>query len=292
VRYTGGKDESFESFGRTALLRNSLRLIRVIVQQGHHDPEGDAMTRSVRTAAVLTLVIGAATSSSAQTADEIVERHLEALGGRTALGRLTSRTMSGTITLSIPDAGDLSGPFEITNAAPNRSRLLITLDLAALGAGKVVYDERFDGSTGYLIDTMQGNRDITGNQLHNLRNETFPTPLLDYRRQGASVTLGGREKIGDREAHVLVLAPQTGPPIKRYIDTESYLEIRVVATTDVPSSGPFDITMDFRDYREVDGVKVPFDVRGTSTVQNFTVAVANVTHNQPIDDAVFSRPAR
>jgi hypothetical protein len=211
------------------------------------------------------------------------------MGGRGALGKLTSRSMAGTITLSSP-AGELSGPFEILNQAPNKSRTLITLDLTDLGAGKMVFDERFDGMAGYVIDTMQGNRDLTGNQLENLRNETFPTPFLDYKARGATVELGGKEKVGDRDAYLLTLRPKTGPATRRYIDAESYLEVRTISTVEAPQVGEFEQTMDFLDQRDVDGLKIPFQVRGTSNFQTFTVNITKVEHGLTIDQSLFSKP--
>jgi hypothetical protein len=239
--------------------------------------------------AVAGLLFCFAHTAAAQTADEIIEKHLAASGGRAALGKLTSRSMAGTITLSTP-GGELTGPFEILNQAPNKSRTLITLDLTALGAGKMTYDERFDGTTGYVIDTMQGNRDLEGNQLENLKNEMFPTPYLDYKARGVTAELGGKEKVGDRDAYLLTLRPKTGPATRRYIDAESYLEVRTISTVDAPQVGEFEQTIDFLDYREADGLKVPFQVRGTSSFQTFTVNVAKVEHGLTIDQSLFSKP--
>ncbi len=243
-----------------------------------------------RAACAALLVIVSATGAAAQTAEEIVERHLTALGGRAALAKLTSRTMTGTITVTI-EAGDLQGQLEVTTAPPNKSRTLLGLDLSAFGLDKMVHDERFDGSTGYIIDTQQGNREVTGNQLHNLRNDTFPTALLDYKGQGASVARAGKEKVDDREAYVLIRTPKAGPPIKHYIDAESHLEMRTVTTNDSPAIGPYELTVLYGDYREVDGVKVPFQIRGVSSAENFNAVLTKVTHNQPVDAATFSRPA-
>jgi hypothetical protein len=236
------------------------------------------------------LFLALARISSAQSADEIVEKHLAAIGGRAALGKITSRTMSGKITLMIPGVGDASGAADILNQTPNKVRTLITLDLSALGAGQLVYDERFDGSSGFAINSLQGNSELTGNQLHNLRNETFPTPLLDYKAAGISLELVGREKVGDRDAYVLTLTPKLGPPSRRYFDAKSYLELRQIITTSAPDAGEFVITIDSLDYREVDGLKIPFQIKATSTVQNFVVTFEKVTHNQPVDAALFSRP--
>jgi len=137
--------------------------------------------------------------SRAQTADEIIEKCLTALGGRAAFARLTSQSATGTIVLSTP-GGDVSGSIEILNAAPNKSRTLIKADLSALGAGQLVMDQRFDGISGYVLDSLQGNHDITGNQLDNMRNGAFPNGLLTYKKLGATARLGAREKVGDRDA--------------------------------------------------------------------------------------------
>jgi hypothetical protein len=175
------------------------------------------------------------------------------------------------------------------NEAPNKARTVITLDLSALGAGKMVFEERFDGKTGYVIDSMQGNREVTGNHLDNLRNEMFPTPLLNYKERGETVELGGKETISGREAYLVILRPKSGPALRRYIDAESYLEVRFI-TTASGQQGDIEQTIDLLDQREVDGVKVPFAFKGTSDVQAFSVQVTKVEHNQTIDQSVFSRP--
>ena len=86
-----------------------------------------------------------------QTADEVVNRSLAALGGRAALGKLKSRLTTGTITLSTP-AGDIERSVELLNAAPNKSRSLIKADVSALGVGQLVLDRRFDGNVGYMME--------------------------------------------------------------------------------------------------------------------------------------------
>src|SRR5262245_23589479 len=121
---------------------------------------------------IATLFLGLAHGAWAQTADEVIEKHLAALGGRSALEKLKSRSIKGTITATTP-AGDVSGPIETLNQAPNKSRTYVQLDLTAVGFGKIVQDQRFDGTSGYAIDSLQGNRDITGDPLEALKNATF-----------------------------------------------------------------------------------------------------------------------
>src|SRR5262245_10723101 len=129
-------------------------------------------------------LVGIVQFASAQTADEIIEKHLTAIGGRAALEKLKSRSAVGTVTLSTP-LGEVSGPIEIMNEAPNKSRTVIRLELP--GFGPLVIDQRFDGQTGYVMDSLQGNRDITGAQLEAMKNGSFPTPFLTYKAMGGTV---------------------------------------------------------------------------------------------------------
>jgi hypothetical protein len=248
------------------------------------------MTKLVRLIAVASLVLGSVHEAVAQTADEIIEKHLAAIGGRAALGKLTSRVMTGTFTVSTP-AGEFSGPIEIMNQAPNKVRTLINLDLSGVGVGKVTIDQRFDGVTGYAIDTLQGNRDITGDQLEAMRNGLFPSPLLDYKNNGIAIELTGKEKVGDRDAFVLVIKPKTGPSSKNYIDASTFMMFRQVAALDIPQVGRLEQTTDLSDERDVDGVKIAHKIVSTSNVQNFTVTVTKVEHNGAIDQTLFAKPA-
>jgi hypothetical protein len=238
----------------------------------------------------LTFVLTTASSAAAQTADEVVEKSLTAMGGRAALGKLTTRSSSGTMTVSTP-GGDISGTVESLNAVPNKSRTLITLDLSALGAGSVVLDQRCDGTSGYSLDSMRGNSDITGRQLDLMKQNYFPTPLLDYKAHGLTVELAGTEQVAGRPAHVLKVTSAAGTPSRMFIDAESYLPVQSVVTVDLPEVGELEQTLAFSDYRAVDGVQVPFTVKGSSAVQTFTIALSTVEHNVKVDESLFSKPA-
>jgi zinc protease len=244
-----------------------------------------------RRLAVALLVVGWAHAGRAQTVDDVINKSLAAAGGRAALLKLKSRSMTGTITLATP-AGDISGSVEILNAAPNKLRSVIKADLSALGAGQLVQEQRFDGTTGYMLDTLQGNRDITGNQLDNMRNGSFPSPYLNYKELGIAARLGGKEKVGEREAYVLIFEPPTGSVVRQFIDVETYLPMRTVVKIDVAQLGrEVELTTDMLDYRDVDGVKVPFLLKVSSAIQNYTVTITKVEHNVPVDEKLFAKPA-
>jgi outer membrane lipoprotein-sorting protein len=236
------------------------------------------------------LLMGLAQTVTAQTADDIIEKHLAAMGGRAALEKITSRTMAGTVTVSTP-GGDVSGPIEVIAQAPNKSRTLIRLDLSSLGAGQMVVDQRFDGTAGYVLDTLQGNRDLSGSQLEAMKNNVFPSPYLKYKEAGTTVELSGKQKLGDREAYLLILKPKSGPVARQYIDADSYLAVRSVIKVDVPQiGGELEQTTELLDYREVDGVKVAFQIKTLSAVQTATIVITKVEQNTTLDQTQFAKP--
>ena len=236
-------------------------------------------------------VLAFAHTAAAQTADEIIEKSIAAQGGRAAFQKITTRTISGTITLGTP-AGDIPGTIEIQNAAPNKTRTLIKVDLTSLGAGPMQIDQRFDGTTGYVLDSLQGDRPIGGNQLDNMKNGAFPHPFLTYKASGASASVAGKEKMDGRDAIVVLFEPTAGSPIRSYIDAETYLPIATRVKTTLPQVGEIEQTSHTSDYRDVDGVKIPFKVEVSSAIQSFTIVINKVEHNTAIDDKIFVKPGQ
>jgi outer membrane lipoprotein-sorting protein len=239
-------------------------------------------------AAGVMLMLGA-TGALAQTADEIVEKHLAAIGGREAIGRVRTRVSTGTVTVTTP-LGELAGTVESFAKAPNKSRTLVKIDLTAFGADQLINDQRFDGNSAYVIDSLNGNRDITGTQLEAMKNNGFPTALLDYRARGHAIALIGKEPAAGRPAFVLEITPKTGPRARTWIDVESYLVVKTSVRIDAPSVGVVEQTTEFNDYRTVDGVKVAFSVKSSNAMQTVTATLTDVKHNVEVDDTSFAKP--
>lgn len=229
-----------------------------------------------------------ATHAATQTADEVIEKHLAAMGGREALGKLTSRKATGTITLTTPN-GDLSGPVEMYTKVPNKVRAFIVLDLTPMGmTEKLTVDQKFDGTTGWTLDSMQGNNQITGNQLDNMKNALFPNALLNYKAAGTTVELLPNETVAGKAAIVLRITPKVGSVSKLFLDPATYLAFRSTATINMPQmGGDIEQVAEASDYRVVDGVKVPFKSVNTTPVQTVTIVLTTVAHNVPVDDAMF-----
>jgi hypothetical protein len=95
--------------------------------------------------------------------------------------------------------------------------------------------------------------------------------------------------VGDRFAYVLQGTPTEGSPEKFYFDTRNSLLLRVdspVSTT----RGEFIFERYFEDYRDVDGVKIPFGIHGTAPTGSFTFKLNEFKRNVAIADSKFEKP--
>ncbi|HUK34683.1 MAG TPA: hypothetical protein VLV86_12260 [Vicinamibacterales bacterium] len=249
------------------------------------------MTRSRFCTCILAVaIVCRAAIAFSQTVDDVVEKHLAAMGGRAAMQKITSRVTTGTISVSTP-GGALSGSIEVYSKAPNKSRTLIKIDASQFGLGQIVQDQRFDGTAGYVIDTMNGNRDLTGDQLEVARANLFPSPLLRYKDAGIMLELLGKENADGRDAYVLRMTPKGGPAARLFIDAETYALSKTVVSVNVPQvGGDIEQSTVLSDYRDVDGVKVPYQVKSINQFQTVSITISKVDQNTAIDDAIFSKP--
>lgn len=250
------------------------------------------MRHVLRTCVFAAAILSASASAFAQTADDIVEKHLAALGGRAALAKITSQSATGSISVAT-QMGDIPGTVEISRKAPNKSRSLMVLDLSALGASEnLVVDQRCDGVTGWASNSMQGDRDLSGDQLQGLVNSHFPSPLMDYKEAGGKVELTGKDTVGGRAAHVLLWTPKTGPATRFFVDAETFHIVKSIATANIPEAGgPIEQTTETKDYRDVDGIQIPFSVTIVNPMQTVTITLQKVEINKDLDDAIFAKPA-
>jgi hypothetical protein len=247
------------------------------------------MTKAIVRLSLVVLALAWAHTAAAQTADEVIEKSITAMGGRAAHEKIKNRVTTGQLSIGTP-AGDIAGSVELYAAVPNKQRTVIKADLSAFGAGQLLIDQRFDGTTGYAMDSMQGNREITGDQLNNMRAQSFPHPFLNYKATGSSVKLGANEKVNGRDMFVLIFEPTVGTPIKAFIDAETYLPARSVITAEVPQMGKIEQMVDPTDFRDVDGVKVPFKMTLTNAMQSISMTFSKVEHNVTLDEKMFVKP--
>lgn len=238
--------------------------------------------------AAMAVLFSVSSGAAVQTADEVVEKHLAALGGRAALGKLTTRRAAGTVTITTPN-GDISGPIEINSKAPNKTLAVMKIDMTPLGlADTMTLQQKFDGTAGWTLNSLQGDSPISGNQLENMRNGSFPSPLMTYKAAGATLELLPRATVAGKEYLVLKLTPKAGSTVTMYFDPASFLLARGTAMVKSADLGDLEQLNEVSDYRDVGGIKVPFVIVNSNNLQTVTIRLDKVEHNVPMDDAIFS----
>ena len=253
------------------------------------------MTKLLRSA-LLTSIVPAlvlsmypsALSAQTLTAEQVVDKHLTAVGGREALSKITSRKATGTIVISTP-VGELSGPVEMTAKSPNKMRATMRIDLSAVGTpGEMVIDQMFDGTIGWMLNSMQGDTPMAVAQLEGAKNAYFPTPLLNYKETGTTIALEPNQQVNDRDAFVLLFTPKSGPASRMFFDTETFMLVRTVSRTQNAQTGEeVEQVSEPTDYKAVDGVKIAFTIYQSAGGQNRVMKFSKIENNIAVDNAVF-----
>jgi hypothetical protein len=217
-------------------------------------------------------------------ADQILDRYIQALGGSERLAALTSFAAQGTYQGFDTDFGEV--PVDVFAKAPGqRTTIVHTL----LGDST----RTFDGRAGWIAtpDKPVGLLTLTGKDLDGLKLDaelSFPAGIkqaLGQLRTGFPKTA-----IGGRDVQIIQGTGAGGSRVKLFFDKESGLLVRVLRYTETVV-GVVPTQTDYSDYREVAGVKMPFHWTVTWTDGRSTTELSAVQPNVRIDAAKVAKPA-
>jgi zinc protease len=215
------------------------------------------------------------------TADQILDKYYQAIGGKAAVEKLNSRVTKGSFEL--PAMG-MTGSIEGYAKAPNKNITIITLE----GFGEV--KQGFTGTEAWSLDPMNGMKVMSGDELDAAKRESDFYNTVKIKENFAKLEVKGTEKVGDKTAYVVVATPAKGAPEKFYFDTQSGLLLRH-DTERKTEQGLLHIEATLEDYKDVDGVKMPFTVKQSNEAMTFVIKFSEIKHNVPVDDAKFNKPS-
>lgn len=211
---------------------------------------------------------------------DVVAKGVEALGGRDAWTRSTSRRMKG---LSQSEDSSIFVGIEILQKSPNKSLTKVTLP------NGMVIREVCDGKAVWIEDFRGGYHELTGAaQAFRLKQADLLANIKTF-EQASLGTMKGIEKAGAHTTYVVEFSEMKNLVSRLYFDVNTGL---VVHTEDVFTTpeGPYSVKMDLDDYREVEGLKFPFRIKRTEKGAVTTVRLTQVNVNPEIDDSVFLKP--
>lgn len=223
----------------------------------------------------------AASGAAAQTLDEIVARHIEARGGAEKLKAIQSVRFTRTVATPFADL-----KVVIHRKRPHLLRVEQTVGGQPPVARGVGATEAWDTVQGKVVvrppQAFADARDLDGD---------FDGLLVDWKAKGHTVVLEGKERLPGGEAFKLKVTTKTGASGHIYLDAGTFLDRRHVNLT---SNRQAQVVIDFAGWRDVDGVKFPFDITeertGKAPVQTLVTYTETIETNVPMDDAMFATP--
>jgi len=223
--------------------------------------------------------------ASAQTVDEIVSKYIDARGGYDRLKAIQSIKITRTVATPFSDI-----KVTVYKKRPQFFRADQGPAGGATTARGVNDQDAWDTAAGGKIVTRDPKNAAETREI----DADFDGLLVDWKQKGHTVTYEGKSPLPGGEAHKLKVVTKGGTERTIFIDAQTFLERRHTGVLTLPGNRRFDVTIDYSNWKNVNGVKFPFDINEERTsrepVQSFVTYTEKIEINVPMDDALFAIP--
>ena len=220
-------------------------------------------------------------AAQSPTVDELVAKNIAAKGGLEKLHAVQSIKQTSHISMQTSSATIVQYAKR-----PNLIRQELSI------AGQTIV-QAFDGSTAWTINPLQTGSSapvvVVGPQADAMKEQAdFESPLVDYKTKGYKIEFIGAETVAGKKLNHLKLTSKAQRVQHCYLDDVTGLEVKIVNESPVGM-----LEQEMSDYRDVNGLKIPFAIKTSSAgVTMASIAVDKVEINPAIDDALFKMPAK
>lgn len=223
--------------------------------------------------------------------ESVLQRHVEATGGRPAYDKIKTRYIEATI--NIVNAGVVL-EAKIHTAKPNK--LIATITANAIGK----IQKGCTGKDAWSMSDMQGPVVEQGAALENQIRDSLFDRLVYWKQAYQTADCVGIEKINAKDCYKVVLTPTPTENELAKNDEVSILTVYIEKSTDlatklestvVTEGGTIDVTAYLSDYKTVDGIKIPHKAKLELVGQTRVMSIKSVKHNVELADNHFDPPA-
>jgi outer membrane lipoprotein-sorting protein len=219
-----------------------------------------------------------------QTADDIIAKHLDAIGGKEKLKGITTVKMNNAMQVM---GNELQNTTTIINGKAFRSE-------SEFGGQKII--QVFTDKGSWAVNPMAGATDpqaLTEDQSKAGQAQMYPVPFLDYASRGDKAELLGQEKVGDVNAYKIKLTDKNNMATTYYIDPSTYYVIKQVSTAEMMGQ-QMDVTTTFSDFKKTDyGWVVPQGLEINMGGQfSMTGKLSSIEVNKEVDPKIFDMPGK
>jgi photosynthetic reaction center cytochrome c subunit len=211
-------------------------------------------------------------------AEDVIEKYISALGGASAISKLTSLDAKGTV-----EVGGRQFPIEILVQSPDR---IATIMQWPNGSGGSV----FDGRSGWSLFPARPPRPMTPAEVDANRQDANLHFALELKNIFSELKTAREAKVGEQDA-IMISGQRPGmPPIDLYFDKQSGLLIRELRYGQSPL-GLNPTQIDYSDFRVVAGVKVPFHWTSATPTGRVNTQLESAQADVAIPPSAFEKPA-
>jgi outer membrane lipoprotein-sorting protein len=240
------------------------------------------MKRKTLACLILGALLGA--SAWAQTADELIEKNIQAKGGREKLKAMNTLRMTGKMTMG----QGMEAPFTMEMARPNKMRVEFTIQ----GMTGI---QAYDGQKGWLLMPFMGKKDpeeMPADQVKVMQEQAdFDGVLVDYKEKGHQVEYLGKDQMEGTPVHKLKVTKKSGDVNTIYLDAETFLELKVAGKTKMGDREIEGETM-LGDYKEVGGVVMAHSIeqKAVGMPAGMVMTIEKVEVNPDLSADRFAMP--
>jgi outer membrane lipoprotein-sorting protein len=229
------------------------------------------------------LALAVAPALAQPSVDQVLEKYVQALGSQAAYEKVTTRAMKGAV--EIPD-DNVTGTAQVVAKAPGSFRL--TIDIPGYGLVETV----IDGGNGWEKNPDSGTHAMSKTDLAVAQRDHHFYREVRLKELYPKMETAGLDKVEGRAVNVVEATPASGPAEKLYFDAESGLLVKRDYERVTLEDGIVQYEVLFRDYRDVDGLKLPFTIEQRSPDNTMIFKFAEIKNNPPLPDTAFAKPEK
>jgi CubicO group peptidase (beta-lactamase class C family) len=246
-------------------------------------PQGNIVLEKIVTEATP----GATAQNDPIAIDELLSKMIAAYGGEENFRKHESSV--STIEVDLENQG-VFAKGTISSRAPNLTASQMTLTALGKKLGTIV--TYFDGSAGGEVISFAPAETYSGKRLEDIKAAADFYSLLNWKKNYQSITFKKMGKVGDEDVYIIERKTEKGTAVTDYVSTKSFLVLQRDSLIPVETIGiELPQTETFSDYRNVDGLMVPFKTVGNNVANgDIVLRILEIKFDVEIPDSVFRKP--
>lgn len=218
---------------------------------------------------------------SAQTLDEILNKHFKAVGQENLMA-----AKSFSVKAKLSQMG-MEMPMEMKIKKTGQFLITVTMQ-----GEKMI--QAFDGEKGWMIAPWISAEpvELSGEQLKQAQDQTnLEGELYNYKKKGSTADFAGKVNLDGNEVYRIKLTTSDGNAKDYFIDAETFFITKVKAQVSAQGQ-TVDVEQIMSDYKTIDGITMPMKIETKSPMGTGLIIMEEIKFNEKFDDAIFKQAAK